>query len=131
AMESMRIDEALRHALGNKGQGGAFDMLNDLSNKIQATFKISDEDVRKGFKTMIDSGMDAAAAAKSAGLMADLARAKNMSLEQSAKLLGRVYNGNIEELKEMGIFLTSTGSKQQDAINAQAKLQQVFGGAAA
>lgn len=131
ALEGQRIDETLKLQLAKVGQGGAFESLNVLSDRIQTAFKIDDEEVRQGFTVLIRSGMDAHRVFRTAGLAADIAKAKNISYAQSAEALGRVYNGELRSLKQLGIFIASTGDKRKDAIAGMEALQRAFSGAGA
>lgn len=63
-------------------------------------------------------------------LSADLARAKNMSMEEAARSLIRAQNGNARVFKEFGIVLDSNKPKAQAVADAMAQLEQRLGGQA-
>lgn len=130
AFEAAQIDAQLKNSLGKIGQGGSFDFLNDLSGKIQKAFVFDDEEVRQGFTTMINAGMKAEQVQKNAALVADVARAKQISYGQAAEVVSKAFNGQLKALKSVGIYMTSTKDKAKDAALAMGTLQSKFGGAA-
>ena len=63
-------------------------------------------------------------------MSADLARAKNMSMEEAARALIRAQNGNARVFKEFGIILDQNKPKAQATAEAMKQLEQRLGGQA-
>lgn len=131
AIEAREIDAKLKNSLSKIGQAGAFDQLDALSARMQKAFRMDDEETRAGFQVLIDGGMKVQDVMKNAGLVADVAKANNLSFADAADKVSRAFNGEARSLKDLGIFLKSTGNRAKDAQIAMGMLQQKFGGAAA
>lgn len=63
-------------------------------------------------------------------MSADLARAKNMGMEEAARALIRAQNGNARVFKEFGIILDQNKPKAQATAEAMKQLEQRLGGQA-
>lgn len=128
AMEAEKSQANLRSALKNVGsdtpkvRGQIDTMVSSLTN----LGGWDDEDLQDAFADLTRTTGDAGKAMQSMGLVSDLARAKNISLSQAAKIVGRVQNGNTGILKRYGIELRK-GATAHDALAA---MQKKFGGAA-
>jgi hypothetical protein len=128
SFEGKHVDEGLKNALEKIGQGEDFEKIEQFSMKIERAFKIGHDDAKQGFTTLIQGGMDAAQAMKSAALAADIAKAKKMTFQESSLLITRAFNGEMRALKQLGIFVAETGDKAKDGAAAMAELQKRFGG---
>jgi len=128
AMEAEKSQANLRSALKNVGsdtpavRGQIDTMVSSLTN----LGGWDDEDLQDAFADLTRTTGDAGKAMQNMGLVSDLARAKNISLSQAAKIVGRVQNGNTGILKRYGIELKK-GATAHDALAA---MQKKFGGAA-
>lgn len=131
AMESRQAKAGLGRALRNTGQGTApLEAMAEMADKARKVFKVEDEEVLRGYEALTLGGMKAADAMKNTALMADLAAAKKMSMAEAGQILARVYNGEIRNLKSLGIFITETGDKTKDAAAGMQALWGAFKGAA-
>lgn len=130
AFEARKIDQSLKDSLGKIGQGGSFGALDEFSGKMQRAFGIDDEDIRKGFTTMIKGGMDVSKVMKTASLVADIAAKQNISYAEASDLVTKAYNGETRGLRQLGIFIAETGNKAKDGRAAILKMQEVFSGSA-
>lgn len=128
SLAGARIDEQLKQALGANGQSGAFETVKDTAKKLGTAFNFSGGDTKEGFAVLIRGGMDVATAMKSASLVADVARAKNLSYAEAAQVVAKTYNGEVKGLKELGVFIAQTGDKRLDAVAGINALQTQFGG---
>jgi len=91
-----------------------------------ARLAFTDDDVRSGLNQLIPRTHDIAKANKLNALAMDLARAKNMSLEEAATLVGKAYSGQITALRRAGIAIKNT----KDSSAALAELQASVSGQA-
>jgi hypothetical protein len=91
-----------------------------------AALAFTDDDVRAGLEQLIPRTKDIAEANKLNALAMDLARAKSISLEEAALLVGKAYSGQASSLKRAGVALTQT----KDSTKALAELQTLVAGQA-
>lgn len=91
-----------------------------------AQLAFTDDDVRAGLNQLIPRTHDIAQANKLNALAMDLARAKGLSLEEAATLVGKAYNGQASALKRAGINIKNT----KDSTAALAELQKMVSGQA-
>lgn len=119
-----RVDAALKKvgATSTEFKGKVDSAITSLSNMSG----FDDEDLANAFADMTRTTGDAGASLKNMNAVADLARAKNISLASAAKIVAKVQNGNVGVLKKYGIELTK-GATAHDALAA---MQRRFGGAA-
>lgn len=119
-----RVDAALKKvgATSQAFKGRVDSAITSLSQMSG----FDDEELANAFADMTRTTGDAQGSLKNMSVVADLARAKNISLGAAAKIVGRVQNGNTGILKRYGIELKK-GATAQDALAA---MQKKFGGAA-
>lgn len=119
-----RLDAALKSVGSTSGTlRGQIDAANTSLSQMSG---FDDEDLQNAFSDLVRTTGDAQGSLRNYGLVADLARAKNIPLAGAAKIVGRVMNGNTSVLKRYGIELEK-GATSQDALAA---MQKKFGGAA-
>ncbi|MDQ2913642.1 MAG: phage tail tape measure protein [Chloroflexota bacterium] len=117
----------LEQAINNSGV--AFE---DYTGSIDAAIKkgqdlaFSDDATRNSLASLTESTGSVDEAMKRLPVAMDLARAKGISLEAAAKLLGKVSDENTTSLKKYGIVMDE-GATATDVL---AKVQQVAGGQA-
>jgi hypothetical protein len=126
ALVDRRIADRVKKVFGPDN----FNFIDETSNKIKSAFGIDDGDARKAMTLLGEMGMTADLAANSMSLAADIARAKNMSIEASSKLVGKAYQGNEAAAKKLGIQIQKTGDPIKDQARLMDALQKKFGGAA-
>lgn len=100
-----------------KAQGAA---ITDLLGKSSALSGYTKGELRGGMTQLITTTGKVGASQKLLGVTMDLARRKGLDVGKAATLVGRAYNGNIMQLKRMGIELPK-GTKGMAAIDALQK----------
>lgn len=85
-----------------------------------------DEDLQDSFTTLARTTGSVSAAQKQLGLVADIARGRQISLSSAAQMVNRVNAGSITGLKRYGIAVDKNTTKEQ----ALALLRQKFSGQA-
>lgn len=103
----------------------------DVSAQVQAvsadlwdTHRLVGGEVVPIFRTLVGITEDYAGSLLNVGLVADIAAGANISLETSARLVGKVMMGNNEQLREYGIVL-------EEGADAITVLRERFDGLAA
>lgn len=94
--------------------------------KAGAQLAFTDDEVRAGLNQLIPRTKDIAEANRLNALAMDLARAKNLSLEESATLVGKAYSGQASALRRAGIAIKNT----KNSTAALAELQGMVTGQA-
>lgn len=92
-----------------------------------AQLAFTDDEVRAGLNQLIPRTKDIAEANRLNALAMDLARAKGLSLEEAAGLVGKAYSGQASALRRAGIAITNT----KDKTAALGQLQRIVAGQAA
>lgn len=128
AIEAEKSQANLRNALKNVGADTpkVRAQVDGLVTSLSTMSGFDDEDLQDAFSDLTRTTGSAKTAMSSMSIVADLARAKNISLASAAKIVGRVQNGNTGILKRYGIEL----GKNATAQDALAAMQKKFGGAA-
>jgi hypothetical protein len=99
--------------------------LNKYAMEMSEHTGIAVGDLKDALKELVYSTGSTDAAQKSLAATLDLAKAKNLSYEQAAKLVGKAYEGNSAMLKRYGIEIDAH-AKGMTVIN---ELTKKFGGA--
>lgn len=86
----------------------------------------ADDEVRASLNRLIPYTHDVTEAIRLNAIAMDLARAKNMSLEEAAGLLGKAYSGQVTALRRAGIAIGNT----KDSTLALARVQEQVAGQA-
>lgn len=100
--------------------------IDDAAEKGLA-LAFSDDEVRGSLNRLIPYTKDVTEAIRLNALAMDIARAKNMSLEDAAALVGKAYTGQVSALKRAGIAIgnakTSTEAlgRAQESVAGQAE----------
>jgi len=94
--------------------------------KAGAALAFTDDEIRAGLNQLIPRTKDIAEANRLNALAMDLARAKNLSLEESATLVGKAYSGQASALRRAGIAIKDT----KNSTRALAELQSMVTGQA-
>ncbi len=120
--------EAVRVATENTGAGweDAEGQLSGFIDKLRDTSAISDDELKPALAGLISVTGDYEKSMELAGIAADLARGKNISLQSAADLVGKVAQGNLGTLSRYGIVLEEGAT----ASEALAVLQEKFAGQA-
>ena len=127
ALKNEKATMALASAVKSlkTGTEEGFLILNKYAASMSAATGIAQEDLKNALKELTYATGDTAAAQKSLGAVIDLAKAKNISLEQASKIVGKAYEGNTAMLKRYGIEIDAH-AKGMTVIN---ELTKKFGGA--
>jgi hypothetical protein len=120
--------EAVRVATENTGASWdtAEGELSGFIDKMRDTASIGDDKMKPVLASLIATTGDYGKSMELAGLAADLARGKNMSLSTAGELVGKVAEGNTGILKRYGITLDENATAEE----ALAELQKRFAGQA-
>jgi len=94
--------------------------------KAGAALAFTDDEIRAGLNQLIPRTKDIAEANRLNALAMDLARAKNLSLEEAATLVGKAYSGQASALRRAGIAIKDT----KNSTRALAELQSMVTGQA-
>lgn len=120
-----RLQQALRNAgISFKDHGAA---IEDAIQKTSRLAALDDEDLSDSFSKLIRVTKDVQKATEGMALAADIARARNISLEAATKFVEKALAGNDAAFSRIGIKL----KKNQDATDALRIATERFGGAAA
>jgi uncharacterized membrane protein YgcG len=117
AEKSQKKLEAQLKALGlsYKEYGKRIDEVIQKQSKLSA---FDDEDLAESFTNLVRTTGNVNEALKLNATAADLARAKNISLEAASKLIIRAYNGSEKSLSRLGI-VTEKYTVNQDKLKAK------------
>jgi hypothetical protein len=107
------------------GTEEGFLALKKYAEQMSEATGIADEELSGALKTLVFATGDTTAAQKSLGAVIDLSRAKEISLEAAAKIVGKAYDGNTQMLKRYGIEL----DKHASGMTVINELTKKFGGA--
>jgi hypothetical protein len=107
------------------GTEEGFLALNKYADAMSEATGIAGEDLKGALKELVFSTGSTEAAQKSLGVTIDLAKAKEISLEAAARIVGKAYDGNTGMLKKYGIEIDQH-AKGMTVIN---ELTKKFGGA--
>lgn len=126
AMKENRLNDRMEQIFGANTA-----ILDETAEKIKTAFGFDDEDSKAAMNMLGQMGMGAVKTANSMSLVADIARAKNMSLSDSARLVGKAYQGSEGAARKLGIQIVKSGDPIKDQAAMMDQLQSKFGGAAA
>lgn len=93
---------------------------------LSAMSGFDDEDLQDAFTTLVRTTGDVAKAQGQLGLIADVARGRQISLAQAAQIVNRVNAGSVGGLRRLGIEVDKNTTKEEGL----AKLRQKFAGQA-
>jgi hypothetical protein len=92
---------------------------------------VADDELRPALGRLVRSTGDITKAQDLLSQALDIATATGKPLETVANALGKAYDGNTASLGKLGIGLSAAELKTMDFTQVQAKLSDLFGGAAA
>jgi hypothetical protein len=131
AVEAAKEDQAATARLNTmlqaniKGWDGNTDAI-EAAIDAGARLAFTDDDIREGLNELVPRTHDLNEALKLNSLAMDLARAKGMSLEEAASLVGKAYSGQVGALRRAGVAI-SANLKPTEAL---AQLQKQVAGQA-
>lgn len=129
-------DEAAQTRLATalKNATGATDaMIASVEKQILATSLatgVADDKLRPALQRLSLSTGDVTKAQDLLNLSLDISQATGKSLDTVANALGKAYDGNATSLGKLGIGLSAAELKAMSFTEVQAKLSDLFGGAA-
>jgi hypothetical protein len=119
-----RLEQALASAgISYRKQGEAIDEAIQKTSKLAA---LDDEELSDSFAKLVRTSGDVQKSIEGMGLAADIARARNISLEAATKMVEKALAGQDTAFTRIGIRM----KQNQDATDALAEAQRRFGGAA-
>ncbi len=119
-----RLGQALASAgLSHKKYGKQLDAVIQKTSKLAA---LDDEELSDSFAKLVRTTGSVEKATKGMALAADIARARNISLEAATKAVERALAGNESAFSRLGI----QSNKNKDATDELTEAQRRFGGAA-
>lgn len=119
-----RLEQALASANISYDKHGA--AINAAIQKTSKLAALDDEDLSDAFAKLVRTTGDVTKATEGMALAADIARARNISLEAATKMVEKAQAGQETAFTRVGIRL----KKNQDATDALTIAQERFGGAA-
>lgn len=139
AAEAEKVMGELKLAVENVGGNFAVisSELDGAANRMAKFTRFSDDTTRGALSRMILISGDTAGAIENIGLAADIAAAKQISLESAAEKVAKVMAGNTRGLKEFGIMTKDSGEAldqlrtkfkgfaDQDGRSLQGRLVQI------
>jgi hypothetical protein len=105
-----RLQQALASSsIGYKAHGAAIDAAIQKTSRLAA---IDDEDLSDAFAKLVRTTGDVTKATEGMNLAADIARARNISLEAATKTVERAFMGNVTALKRVGVETVTVNDAQ-------------------
>lgn len=129
AVEAEASNARLAAQLTTMGKNSAV-VRGQIDQTVQSLSRMSgfdDEQLQDAFTTLVRTTGNVSKSQQELGLVADIARGRQISLAQAAAIVNRVNVGNVGSLKRLGIEVDKNTTKQQ----AFGMLQQKFAGQAA
>lgn len=136
AEESERVQAAMEAQLRASGEsyaklGGQIDSTVNSLSKMSG---LDDEDLASAFTRLDRASGDAKASLGELGLVADIARARNIDVAKAADLVAKAMDGNAGALRRYGVEVEKGASAHEILAAAQAKFAgqaQAYGETAA
>jgi hypothetical protein len=125
----IRLATALKNATGATNE-----MIASVEKQILKTSLatgVADDKLRPALSKLALSTGDVTKAQDLLSLALDISQATGKGLDSVANSLGKAYDGNTAALGKLGIGLSSAELKAMSFTETQAKLSDLFGGAAA
>lgn len=130
----------LKHALGNLGvaYGDVEKPINRVIDGLAKTSRFSDDELRDSFTNLVRTTGDVNGSMKNLSVVADLAVAKNLSLEQASNIVGKAMEGNNTALQKLFPSLKGStdavgdlgkmlkGTAEADAATFSGRLSNLF-----
>lgn len=133
AIEDEKSQVTLAKALQNttKATDAQIASTEEYISKQQLLFGVSDTKLRPAVANLARATGELAKAQELTNLSLDIAAATGKDVESVSLALSKAYNGNLGALTRLGVPLDESITKTKDFEAAQAKLTELFGGAAA
>lgn len=133
AIEDEKSQVQLAKALQNttKATDGQIASTEDWISKTQLAYGVADTKLRPALANLARATGDVEKSQKLTNLALDISAATGKDLESVSLALGKAYNGNVGALTKLGVPLDENIKKTKDFDVVQAKLSELFGGAAA
>lgn len=130
--EDQRAIDQLNRTLDAHGASsrGTTQALVGFAEAMQRVTTFSNTQFTLAMQQAIDSNVKLADVQRVVTIAADLAAAKQISLESATQLVSKAYNGQTEMLKRYGIFIDEATAKTQGTDFVLTALSRNFGGAA-
>jgi len=125
----IRLATSLKNATGATNE-----MIASVEKQILKTSLatgVTDDELRPALSRLALSTGDVTKAQDLLSLALDISQATGKGLDSVANSLGKAYDGNTAALGKLGIGLSSAELKAMSFTDVQAKLSDLFGGAAA
>lgn len=112
ARESEKAQARLENALKSAGvaQGKYGDKIDASIQKTSRLAALDDEDLSDAFSKLVATTGDVTKATDGMNLAADIARARNISLEAATKLVEKAYLGSDQAFKKVGVTVPKVTS---------------------
>ena len=125
----LRLASALRTATG--ATEGQIKATEDFILKTSLATGVADDSLRPAMQRLAVSTKDTGEAQRLLSLALDISKGKGIELETVANALGRAQDGNTMALGRLGLGLSKTELSTLSFTEVQAKLAELYGGAAA
>ena len=125
----VKLANALRNATG--ATEAQIKATEDQILKMSLATGVSDEKLRPALQRIALSTGDLSKAQDLLSVALDVSTSTSKPLEAVANAIGKAYDGNTAALGKLGIGLSSAELKTMSFTDVQAKLTDLFGGAAA
>jgi hypothetical protein len=125
----LRLANALRAATG--ATDAQIKATEDMILKTSLATGVADDQLRPALQRLAVSTKDTEEAQKLLSLALDISKGSGKDLEQVANALGKAQDGNTTALGRLGLGLSKTELSTLSFTEVQAKLAELYGGAAA
>ena len=125
----LRLASALRTATG--ATESQIKATEDFILKTSLATGVADDSLRPAMQRLAVSTKDTGEAQRLLSLALDISKGKGIELETVANALGRAQDGNTMALGRLGLGLSKTELSTLSFTEVQAKLAELYGGAAA
>jgi hypothetical protein len=125
----LRLANALRQATG--ATDAQIKATEDMILKTSLATGVADDKLRPAMQRLAVSTKSTEEAQKLLTLALDISAASGKDLETVANALGRAQDGNVTSLGKLGLGLSKTELATLSFTEVQAKLAELYGGAAA
>lgn len=125
----LQLSLALKNATG--ATEGQIKATEDAILKMSLATGVADDDLRPALQKLALSTNDLGKAQELLGLAMDISAQTGKPLEQVSQALGLAFDGNTAALGKLKLGLTAAELKTMSFEEAQGKLTDLFGGAAA
>jgi hypothetical protein len=125
----LRLANALREATG--ATEGQIKATEDFILQTSLATGVADDQLRPAMQRLAVSTKDTEEAQKLLSLALDISKGSGKDLEQVAAALSRAHDGQSTALGRLGVGLSAAELKTMSFTDIQAKLSDLYGGAAA